>query len=106
MQWSAGRWVALVILGAARSTPVDPGMFRGGPDHTGVYASTNPTMTSVAWKFHTGGEIVSSPLVAGSAVYIGSRDRYLYALDVDGGALRWKFETRGAVNSSPAYRDG
>jgi outer membrane protein assembly factor BamB len=81
-------------------------MFRGGPDHTGVYASSNPTLGSVAWKFRTNGEIVSSPLVIEGTVYIGSRDRFLYALDAASGALRWKFETQGPVNSSPAYRDG
>ena len=80
--------------------------FAGGPAHSGVYASSNPTLGSVAWKFRTNGDVVSSPLVAGGTVYIGSGDRFLYALNAASGALRWKFETQGPVNSSPAYRDG
>jgi outer membrane protein assembly factor BamB len=95
-----------VFAVVAASAPAGPGMFRGGPEHTGVYASANPTLGSVAWRFRTGGEIVSSPLLVGTTVYVGSRDRFLYALDATTGALRWKFETGGAVSSSPAYRDG
>jgi len=97
---------AAVFLGGARSSPTEAAMFRGGPEHSGAYVSPNPSLASVAWKFRTGGEIVSSPLVVGSTVYIGSRDRHLYALDAASGALRWKLETQGPVNSSAAYRDG
>jgi outer membrane protein assembly factor BamB len=106
MNRSAIAVAAMIFIGATRPAPSAIGMFRGGPDHAGVYASPNPGMTSVVWKFRTGGEIVSSPLVVGSWVFIGSRDRNLYALDAGSGALRWKFETHGSVSSSPAYRDG
>jgi len=32
------------------------------------------------WKFTTGGPVPSSPAVAQQVVYIGSTDRYVYAL--------------------------
>lgn len=88
-------------------TAPDSAMFRGGPEHSGVYdSSTAPTLETVAWRFKTGGKILSSPLVKGGTVFIGSADRHLYAVDKSSGAQKWKFETAGPVNSSPAYLDG
>jgi outer membrane protein assembly factor BamB len=81
-------------------------MFRGGPEHLGVYASPVPTLSALVWKFKTGGRVLSSPLVVGDAVYVGSTDGSLYAINRADGTQRWKFDTRGPVSSSPAYRDG
>ena len=98
-----------VVLGALLAPSHLAGqtaMFRGGPDHSGVYASAAPSLETLVWKFRTGGRVISSPLVVGDAVYVGSADGALYAVDRATGAQRWKFETRGPVNSSPAYHDG
>jgi eukaryotic-like serine/threonine-protein kinase len=97
----------LVTAVALTSLAADPPqMFRGGPAHTGVYASASPTLASLAWKFKTAGRVISSPVVAGSSVYVGSTDGKVYAIDRDAGAQRWTFATNGPVNSSPAYADG
>ena len=40
------------------------------------------------------------------AVYFGSGDGHLYALDAKSGELRWKFKTGDVVHASPAYADG
>jgi len=82
------------------------------------------------WKFATGGErrfeakglhgmqpktqtiadvfdvFLSSPVLADGAVYFGSGDGHVYALDAATGDLRWKFETGDVVHASPAYADG
>lgn len=82
------------------------------------------------WKFTTGGErrfeaknlhgqlpksqtiadafdvFLSSPVVAGDAVYFGSGDGNLYALDAASGDLLWKFKTGDVVHASPAHADG
>jgi outer membrane protein assembly factor BamB len=81
-------------------------MFRGGPEHLGVYQSPAPTLSAPAWKFKTGGRVLSSPLVVGEAVYVGSTDGSLYAINRADGTQRWKFDTRGPISSSPAYHDG
>ena len=81
-------------------------MFRGGPEHLGVYVSPAPTLSTLAWKFRTGGRVISSPLVVGEAVYVGSTDGSLHAVNRPDGTQRWKFDTRGPVSSSPAYHDG
>jgi eukaryotic-like serine/threonine-protein kinase len=99
-----------IIAGFMATDPAltaDSAMFRGGADHTGVYASSAaPTLQQVAWKYKTGAKILSSPLVHGDAIYVGSADHNVYALNRARGDLKWKFETRGAVNSSPAFLDG
>ena len=82
------------------------------------------------WKFQTGGErhyigkhihylqpaaeampdpwdfYLSSPSVWNGAVYFGSGDGNIYALDAAAGTLRWKFQTGDVVHSSPAIADG
>ncbi len=105
--------LASLVIGAAIATIVatndttDPAMFRGGPDHLGVYtARSNPTLASVAWKYKTSGRVMSTPLAVGEAVYIGSTDGSLYSLNRSDGSLLWKFATRGPVTSSPAHSGG
>jgi len=82
------------------------------------------------WKFQTGGEkryagthlhqlqpaaetmpdpwdfFLSSPCVWNGAVYFGSGDGNVYALDATSGAMKWKFHTGDVVNSSPAIAEG
>lgn len=79
------------------------GMFRGGPDHSGVYESQGPReFHRVKWVFPTGNRVVSSPVMQGNAVYFGSDDGNVYAVDAASGRQLWKYTTRGAVSASPA----
>jgi outer membrane protein assembly factor BamB len=57
------------------------------------------------WEFETG-STVNSPAVVDGVVYFGSRDNHLYAVDIQIGAEKWKFETGGVYTSSPAVSDG
>src|SRR5687768_5132019 len=89
------------------TSTADSAMFRGGAEHPGIYtAARSPSLSSVVWRYKTAGRVMSSPLVVGDAVYVGSTDGSLYALGRQDGALRWKFATRGPVNSSPASSGG
>jgi eukaryotic-like serine/threonine-protein kinase len=82
------------------------------------------------WRFQTGGErrfagkhlhgiqpvdetmpdpfdfYLSSPAIWNGAVYFGSGDGNIYALDAKTGALKWKFTTGNVVHASPAIADG
>jgi len=49
---------------------------------------------------------LSSPAVWNDAVYFGSGDGNVYALDAATGALKWKFQTGDVVHASPAIVDG
>lgn len=82
------------------------------------------------WRFATGGErrfearglhgsrprtqtvadpydvFLSSPVVAGGTLWVGSSDGHLLALDAATGALRWRQRTGDVVHASPAVSDG
>ncbi len=106
---AAGATLArLALLLAAAATPLaaQPTMFRGGPAHAGVYDSPPPSLATVAWKFKTAGRVLSSPVVSGDQVFVGSSDTHLYAIDRATGTQRWRFATKGAISSSPAVHDG
>ena len=85
---------------------------------------------TLKWKFKTAGEhrytathlhgaepaaetmpdpfdfYLSSPAVWNGAVYFGSGDGNIYALDAVTGALKWKFKTGDVVHASPAIANG
>ena len=99
--------VISAALALASAPSPDSAMFRGSPEHTGVYTSTAaPTLSDVQWKFKTTGKVISTPVVDGDAVYVGSTDHKLYAINRADGSLRWSFDTYGPVNSSPAVDQG
>ena len=81
-------------------------MFRADAVHSGVYASAAPSLKSVRWRFHTGGAIVSSPVVSNGVVYVGSNDGNVYAVRQSSGTGLWHYATRGTVTSSPAVFAG
>ena len=41
-----------------------------------------------------------------AAIYVGSDDHYVYSLDAQTGALRWRFETGDVIRSSPTVTGG
>jgi len=82
-------------------------MFRGNPEHTGVYAAEGvPKLSKIRWKFETHAQVLSSPAVTADSVYIGSSDHFLYALDRAAGTQKWKFKTESRITSSPAVSGG
>ena len=58
------------------------------------------------WKYRAKDWVTSSPAVTDTAVYVGSYDGYLHAIDREDGHQLWKFRTESAVQSSPAASDG
>jgi len=102
---STAAGAALLALSAAHADGV--AMFRGDAAHTGVYQAPPITKApAVKWRFHTHGYVISSPALAGDTVFVGSTDRYLYAIDAATGTQRWKFPTQARVASSPAVANG
>jgi outer membrane protein assembly factor BamB len=60
----------------------------------------------LAWKFTTGGSVVSSPTVVNGVVYVGSQDKNVYAIGALSGDLIWKYATGGSIEDSPAVGNG
>lgn len=84
-------------------------MFHGDAANSGVAAANATELDGEArfvWRFATGARVLSSPAMSDGAVFIGSIDGRVYALDAASGRLRWAVQTGGPVLSSPAVADG
>jgi outer membrane protein assembly factor BamB len=69
------------------------------PGNLGAFPPTE--VVPDPWDF-----FLSSPTVVGGAVYFGSGDGHVYAVDAKTGALVWKFKTGDVVHGSPAVSGG
>jgi len=58
------------------------------------------------WSFKTEDEIRGTPTFFQGALYIGSYDNNLYAVDAADGKFQWKYPTEGGIVSRPAVVDG
>lgn len=65
-----------------------------------------PNRLAVAWKFKTGGPVVSSATVANGRVYFGSDDGHLYALRLTDGRRLWSFKAGDVVEATPLIVGG
>jgi len=98
--------------------------------YDGNFYAVDAATGQLKWKFATAGErrfagkhlhgslpaaetmpdpfdvYLSSPTVWENAVYFGSGDGSIYALDAASGKLKWEFQTGDVVHSSPAIADG
>jgi eukaryotic-like serine/threonine-protein kinase len=127
----SGRQIWKRITGGP--APCTPAVANGtvyAGSYDGKFYALNAQTGAIKWKFATEGErrfeakgihglqprnqtiadqydvFLSSPVVVGGAVYVGSGDGNLYALDATSGELKWKFKTGDVVHASPAYADG
>lgn len=109
--------LVLAGLSATAGSPLaqeggDVPMFRGNAARTGEMPGPGPDPTNgvkIRWQFAAGGDVLSSPAVVESVVYVGTSvlegDGTLYALDAATGTERWRFAT-GERIGSPAVADG
>ncbi len=76
--------------------------FQGNKEHTGVSQYELQPPLKQLWRFKTGGPVLSSPVVSGGLVYIGSRDGSLYAIDGARGTQQWRLQTGDRIEGTPA----
>ncbi|MBN2379339.1 PQQ-binding-like beta-propeller repeat protein [candidate division WOR-3 bacterium] len=69
---------------------------------TTVNATLSLPDSSLVWCYETEASVSSSPAIGDGAVYVGSSDNYLYAIDRADGSPLWRTQTDGEVTSSPA----
>jgi outer membrane protein assembly factor BamB len=92
----------LIVMAATFCHAADWPMFRGNSGRTGFYPDPVGFPTGApAWKVSLGGAVVSSPVVSGGVLYIGSRDSCIHALDCKDGSEIWKVKTGGWVDATP-----
>jgi outer membrane protein assembly factor BamB len=70
-----------------------------GSNNSFVYAFSLSN-GALRWKYRAGGEVGGSPAVRGNTIYIGAKDRNVYALSTEG-KLLWKRDVGGAILSIP-----
>src|SRR5579862_344602 len=116
--------------GPVPSSPAVSGGLVYFGSYDGRFYALSADTGKLRWRFETGGErrfeakglngmlpkgqtfadpfdtFLSSPVVADGAVFFGSGDGNVYALDAATGTLRWKVQTGDVVHASPAYADG
>jgi len=82
-------------------------MFRANPQHTGVYddGGIRPT-NNVMWAYQTNDSMYSSPTISGDVLYIGSKDKNVYAINATNGDEIWHYATGSRIDSSPAVSEG
>jgi outer membrane protein assembly factor BamB len=57
---------------------------------------------TLKWKFTTGGNVKSSPVIdKDGVIYCGSEDKNLYAINPDG-SLKWIYNAGAIIYSTPA----
>src|SRR3990172_9165077 len=76
----------------------------GDLQHSGYSDSSNVPL-ELLWKFKAGGSGISAPIVDRGAVFVGSDDNNLYAIDAATGKLKWQYTALGKVYT-PAAKDG
>jgi len=92
----------------AQETPADNwSQFRGNHRLTGVSASNVPNELKLLWTYEAGESIESSAAIVGGTVFVGSQKGELISLNLDDGAVFWKYHVDSPIGeSSPAYSDG
>lgn len=80
--------------------------YRGGPARHGFASTPLSEAYAAGWKTPIGGKL-TQPVVAGGSVFVAAYEQHaVYALDVKDGAVKWRFQAGGVVNSPPSIWQG
>ncbi len=88
----------------SRGWGVDLANSRFQPLATGGLSSANVAELEVKWVFAYPGafQARSQPVYGGGAIYVGSQDGTVFALDAETGCLRWRFAASAEVRTGVA----
>jgi outer membrane protein assembly factor BamB len=91
--------------GPIRSSPLvsEGHVFIGSDD--GFLHAVNIVSTRKTWKIETGGPIRSAPTIADDSIFFGSESGEVFCVSYHG-QVRWRFNAKRAVTSSPLYKKG
>src|SRR6185295_6560026 len=98
----------LAVSVVAQDAPADNwAQFRGNHSLTGVSQSNVPTNLKQLWTYEAGDSIESSAAIVGGTVFVGSQKGELVSLNLENGAVYWKYSTDSPIGeSSPAFSNG
>lgn len=63
------------------------------------------TPNEIIWSFDTDKPLLTTPIVVGDRVFLGSGDARMVALDRTDGTLVWEFPTTGPIHSTPTFAE-
>src|SRR5258706_7924618 len=100
-KWKMNLTLAVFVLlstfslqAQAQDTPPDNwSQFRGNQQLTGVSLSDLPRELKLLWTYEAGESIESSAAIVGSTVFVGSQKGELLSLNLDNGAVYWRYHT-------------
>jgi outer membrane protein assembly factor BamB len=98
--------LAAAGLAAGPGAPADWPMFRGDPLQSGAARGDLPRQLVPRWTFRAEEGFESTAAIHGGVAYVGSLDGRLYAVDLETGALRFRYQAGGEIKSSPTVHDG
>lgn len=100
--------VLLCFQVRAQDTPAENwSQFRGNQNLTGVSLGNVPNNLKPIWTYDAGDSVESSAAIVGGTVFVGSQKGELTALNLDNGAVYWKYKIDAPIGeSSPAYSNG
>jgi len=99
---SLSTYLAPTFLVHASLASTDWPMLHHDLAHTGRSPFPGSQGNTEKWNYLTSGSVQASPAIgATGAIYVGSNDGYLYAINPDG-TLKWKYNTGNIIISSPA----
>lgn len=82
-------------------------MFRGNLERTGVYDTNSKIpLGEIKWKYKTGTDYLSSPIVSQGVVYVSGTGGYFVAVDANTGEKSWEFKREKWGGSSPSVSNG
>lgn len=97
----------LFRISAQDTAPDNWSQFRGNHSLTGVSLGNVPNNLKQIWTYDAGDSIESSAAIVGGTVFVGSQKSELTALNLDNGAVYWKYKIDSPIGeSSPAYSNG
>lgn len=97
--------IPLALLAGCTTGPARTGLAGDGPAASDTAFERADRIDAVLFTFRVGAAIRTRPLVHRGAVYFGSADGNVYAIDAKSGVERWRHATGGAVVSSAAAGD-
>jgi outer membrane protein assembly factor BamB len=93
----------LVTASISQSAFADWPLSRGDALMSGVGQAKLPDQLDERWTFKTKNAIEGAPAVVNGIVYVGSLDKFLYAIDLKTGKEKWSVKL-GAFRASPSVR--
>ncbi len=98
--------LALLALLAAPVAAADWPAFRGDAQLSGVAAAGLPDGLQPLWVFEIPDGIESTAAIVAGTVYVGGLDGVLYAIDLETGKSRWRYEAGAEILAAPAVSAG